>query len=58
MHFIGMLALILPVAVRYDLSLTALSFLIPIVFAGARWRIVNGRRRYPSLATEQGDATN
>jgi hypothetical protein len=37
MHFIGMLALILPVPVTYDLPLTAVSFLIPIVFAASAY---------------------
>jgi NO-binding membrane sensor protein with MHYT domain len=43
MHFIGMLALILPVPVTYDLPLTALSFLIPIVFAAVGYYIVYWR---------------
>jgi signal transduction histidine kinase len=43
MHFIGMLALILPVPVRYDLSLTALSLVIPILLAALGLRITHWR---------------
>jgi diguanylate cyclase len=43
MHFIGMLALMLPVPVRYDLSLTALSFVIPIPLAALGLRIAHWR---------------
>src|SRR5580700_5563807 len=45
MHFIGMLALRLPVPVRYDLSLTALSFVIPIPLAALGLRIAHWRER-------------
>jgi signal transduction histidine kinase len=50
MHFIAMLALRLPVPVRYDLRLTALSFMIPVVIAGLGLRIAySGEKTWPRL---------
>src|SRR4029077_6474269 len=41
MHFIAMLALILPVPVRYDVPLTVLSFAIPIPLAALGLYVVH-----------------
>jgi NO-binding membrane sensor protein with MHYT domain/two-component sensor histidine kinase len=43
MHFIGMLALMLPVPVRYDVPLTILSLVIPILLAALGFYIVHWR---------------
>jgi NO-binding membrane sensor protein with MHYT domain/two-component sensor histidine kinase len=45
MHFIAMLALILPVPVRYDVPLTVLSFVIPIPPAALGLYIVHSREK-------------
>src|ERR1700732_1750403 len=45
MHFIAMLALILPVPVRYDVPLTVLSFVIPIPLAALGLYIVHSREK-------------
>ena len=44
MHFIGMVAYRLPVAIAYDLPLTALSLLAAIVISGAALYLAGGRR--------------
>lgn len=44
MHFIGMLAQRIPFVVGYDISLTILSFLVAVFFAGAAlWYVGHGR---------------
>jgi signal transduction histidine kinase len=50
MHFIAMLALILPVPVRYDVPLTVLSFVIPIPLAALGLYIVHaGEKSWPRI---------
>ena len=41
MHFIGMLALVLPIQLSYDVTLTLLSMLLPIVVSGLALRTVS-----------------
>jgi NO-binding membrane sensor protein with MHYT domain len=50
MHFIAMLALILPVPVRYDVPLTVLSFVIPIPLTVLGFYIVHsGDKSWPRI---------
>jgi NO-binding membrane sensor protein with MHYT domain/two-component sensor histidine kinase len=50
MHFIAMLALVLPVPVRYDVPLTVLSFVIPIPLAALGLYIVHcGEKSWPRI---------
>jgi PAS domain S-box-containing protein len=45
MHFLGMLAIDLPVQVRYDMTLTALSAAIAVVFSGGSLFLATSSRR-------------
>jgi PAS domain S-box-containing protein len=44
MHFIGMLAFVMPIAVRYDLGLTLLSLLVAIAVTGFGFFMIGTRR--------------
>ena len=49
MHFIAMLAFLMPMPVGYDIALTALSLLVAIAVTGAGFTsLVPGRRRLSS----------
>jgi signal transduction histidine kinase len=51
MHFLGMLAFRLPVAVGYDVPLTLLSLLLPILVSGtALWRVSRPQLDWQGLA--------
>jgi diguanylate cyclase len=43
MHFIGMLALVLPIQLSYDVTLTILSMVLPVVVSGLALRTVSFR---------------
>src|ERR1700676_600774 len=42
MHFIGMLAFVLPIAISYDIAITMLSLVIAIVASGCALHLVSG----------------
>jgi diguanylate cyclase len=51
MHFVGMLAFRLPIALGYDLAITLLSWALPIlVSAAALWQLGGARPSWPELA--------
>ncbi len=51
MHFVGMLAFRLPIALGYDLGITLLSWLLPIaVSAVALWQLGGAALSWPALA--------
>jgi signal transduction histidine kinase/ActR/RegA family two-component response regulator len=51
MHFVGMLAFRLPIALGYDLGITLLSWLLPMMVSGvALWRFGSARLSWRQLA--------
>jgi NO-binding membrane sensor protein with MHYT domain/two-component sensor histidine kinase len=54
MHFIGMLAFTVPVPVAFDLELTLLSLLLPILVTGIGFSVVNRRGTAPRYLLTSG----
>jgi PAS domain S-box-containing protein len=47
MHFVAMLAFVMPIPMSYDIGLTALSLLVAIVVTGVGFRVISGRGASP-----------
>src|SRR6201987_3174141 len=47
MHFIGMLAFVMPIPMSYDLGLTALSLLVAIVVTGGGFYVISRQSTSP-----------
>jgi NO-binding membrane sensor protein with MHYT domain len=47
MHFVAMLAFVMPIPMSYDIGLTALSLLVAIVVTGVGFHVISGRGASP-----------
>src|SRR5918999_4570426 len=50
MHFVAMLAFVLPVSVSYDLGLTVLSFLVAVAVTGVGFYVISMRETHAPVA--------